>query len=134
MNEKIKKGGWKQSAQSLRRNKRVLRSLGIGFAVILVPESYQVSTLEVDNDLGMIVSDVKEWPSEIVARIAQTEGIPVFDVAPALQQFRREHQTTALYFPNDPNHPNETGQRVIGEAVAQYLLGRPGICQVAVPP
>jgi len=112
---------WKSFEKTLIDVNDVLRGRGIRFAVLLVPESFQISRLPVDNDINADVSGITRWPGEKVADLGRQYHIPVFDSLQALREFRTRHLDKRLYFPNDQNHPNKDGHTVIGAAVAAYL-------------
>jgi lysophospholipase L1-like esterase len=125
------KQAWQDFEQDILRLNEELRAIGIRFSILLVPESLQISHQIIDNDLGVDLSGIGEWPSKRVTNIATRHGIPVFDALPALQAFRAAQPDIRLYFPNDQNHPNQRGHAVIGEAVARYLLADHALCSLA---
>lgn len=119
---------WAEFETALVEIRDRLAARGTELRIVLVPESYQISDSELDNEFRIDTSGITEWPSDKVTRIAQRYAIPVFDVTPALRHYRQSHPDERMYFPNDANHPTATGHRVIGEAVAGYLRGLPGLC------
>ena len=124
---------WSHFEQVLVETKDLLASRGIDFGILLVAESFRISDREIDNDFGVDTSGVKVWPGEKVATIAARYGIRVYDSLPHLQKFRRQDPTTRLYFPNDQNHPNSTGHKIIGEAAAAMLEEKFGLCTTVAP-
>jgi lysophospholipase L1-like esterase len=122
---------WMAFENSLKGVHDTLRKRGIRFAILLVPESFQISRLEADNDLNADTSGITQWPNEKVTEIARRHQIPVLDSLPTLREYRARHPETRLYFPNDPNHPNRQGHAVLGAAVAQYLRDGLAICSPA---
>jgi lysophospholipase L1-like esterase len=120
---------WKHFEQSLVDTRQLLGQHGIKFAIMAIPESYQVSSSDIDNEYRVNISGIETWPIARLINIARGHGIPVLDVTDALREFRRQHPQVRLYFPSDVNHPNRQGHQVIGQEVARYLLSpQLGIC------
>jgi lysophospholipase L1-like esterase len=115
---------WRVMEESLLSARELFRQAGADFAILIVPEAYRLSDGPVDNELHIDTSEIEEWPDQKMRQLAERLGIPVMDSVPALQKFRADNPETRLYFPNDENHPNELGHRIIGMSVADYLTGR----------
>jgi lysophospholipase L1-like esterase len=119
---------WSHFESSLINTDKLLRKRGIKFAILTIPESYQISSSDLDNEYRVNISGIDVWPTARVMDIAKRHGIAVLDVTDVLRQFRNQYPDIRLYFPGDVNHPNKTGHRIIGQEVAKYLMIQHGIC------
>lgn len=119
---------WESFEKTIVDVNNTLRKRGIRFAILLVPESFQISGLAVDNDVNADASGITRWPNEKAAEIMVRHHIPVFDSLPALREHRAHDTDSRLYFPNDQNHPNQLGHAVIGASVAKFLRNTLKVC------
>jgi lysophospholipase L1-like esterase len=119
---------WSHFESSLIDTDKLLGKRGIKFAILTIPESYQISSSDIDNEYWVNISGIDVWPTARVMDIAKRHGIPVLDVTDVLRQFRNQYPDIQLYFPGDINHPNSIGHQIIGQEVAKYLMLQRGIC------
>lgn len=124
---------WQFFERTVADTQKMLADHGIGFAILLSPEAHRVSSQEIDNDLGVDASTIKEWPNARVEGIAKALGIPTLDPLPALQNYRRDNPDRRLFFPNDSAHPTRVGHELIGAAAADFVRQLPGACTPASP-
>ena len=99
----------------------LLAERGAGLAVAIMPADFQVvaEKRERYGILPVIFHDqryVEGKAQRTVAALCERNGIPVFDVLPAL----RERCTGDCFYSYDP-HPTPTGHAIIADAMADYL-------------
>lgn len=108
--------------ESLRGMKSLLEARGIGFAVAIFPDEFQVDDAllaELIERSGLRREDFDlETMQRLLSGFLRAEGIPYVDLLP---EFRAAHGDGPLYLPND-THWNRAGNELAARAIQRFLV------------
>lgn len=98
------------------------RQLGDRLMVMIIPDEYQVNDELFAEILGQVPDDptnyVRDYPQQRIRDFCERRRIPVLDL---LDRLREGQQTARVYHLHD-THWNARGNRIAGEAMAQFIL------------
>jgi SGNH hydrolase-like domain, acetyltransferase AlgX len=114
--------GYRISGDMLRQFQEEARSQGIPVLVVIIPAEFQVYPAAFDTILRHQGRDPSRFdldlPSKRWTELVRDADLPVLDLLPV---FRRHREGAYLYMSLD-GHLTETGNRLVGESIAQELL------------
>ncbi len=122
--------GLDRAVAELAEMRRVCRARGIGFAVVAIPEEYQVDAAVLASlaaGTGVAPGDLDlARPNRLLGQRLERLGIPHLDLLP---RFAEEGRARRLYKPRD-THWNIAGNQLAAEEVGRWLeatglVGRP---------
>jgi hypothetical protein len=114
---------WPALFETLRRIRRACEKMGAGFAIMLIPDEFQVE----EDVWARVLQDLpgerldRDLPQRVLTGFCAEEGIPCLDLLPRLRAVPplpdgRRH----LYSLRD-SHWNRRGNEVAGHALAEFL-------------
>ncbi len=133
---------WRVTEGILRLMRDECRKKGTPFAVVTLTRGIQVTPVREKKEAFMRQLGVKDlyYPERRLAEFGEREGIPVFNLAPAMAQQAEERQVYfhAHHDSLGTGHWNEAGHLAAGDLIAPWLAGefptRPAPRAVEPPP
>lgn len=117
-------GLWREAETALAAFDSTCKAAGVPWLLLVIPEEIQVDPdvrAAVLRDLGETGARYDfDLPQRRLRAFAAAHDVPLLD---PLSRLQTEHRADArLYIPND-THWNERGNRIVGELLADTLLG-----------
>jgi hypothetical protein len=106
------------SHHAILRTRATVEKNGGAFVIILMPTKEEVYRALTEPKMGQAAIDAIAAPRLRMIDFCKAEKLACFDLLPVLEA--QAKQNIQLYFPTDP-HLNAQGNRVIGEAIVQFL-------------
>ncbi len=117
---------WKITYALMQEVKRLVDQDGARFGLLNIPYADEVNadwwseTLSASPPMQKETWDLQK-PDRLVSRFCETQNVPCLSPRSLMLQKTRE-QNTRFYFKH--GHFNEAGHQLVGELIAQWILGR----------